>query len=142
MFISLVLDKGPSGLKTLADVLIKFKLSIIIIKVISRINFCEKKSIFLYLLNCQAKEGWILWGNWGPDFLLNIPTVSQHKCLQLKAFQLQENQTDVGRCRFDTPGKLTPALWAGVNFPTGITLGQCSPPHMAETSALVTETLV
>ena len=30
-----------------------------------------------------------------------------------------------------------PALWAGVNFPTGINLAQCSPPHMAETSALV-----
>ena len=39
-------------------------------------------------------------------------------------FQLQEYQTDVGRCRFD------------------INLGQCSPPHMAETSALVTKTLV
>ena len=40
------------------------------------------------------------------------------------AFQLQEYQTDVGRCRFD------------------INLGQCSRPRMAETSALVTETLV
>ena len=32
-----------------------------------------------------------------------------------------------------------PARWAGVNFPTGINLGQCSSPHMAETSALVTK---
>ena len=29
------------------------------------------------------------------------------------AFQLQEYQTDMGRCRFDTPGKLTPAHRAG-----------------------------
>ena len=36
-----------------------------------------------------------------------------------------------------------PARWAGFNFPTGINLGQCSPPpHIAETSALVTKTLV
>ena len=35
-----------------------------------------------------------------------------------------------------------PALCAGVNFPTGINLAQCSPPHMAETSALVTKPLV
>ena len=62
------------------------------------------------------------------------------------------------RCRFDTPGKLTPAhsagathsppavgalaLCAGVNFPTGINLAQCSPPHTTETSALVTKPLV
>ena len=32
-------------------------------------------------------------------------------CLQ--PFQLQEYQTDMWRCRFDTPGKLTPAHSAG-----------------------------
>ena len=36
-----------------------------------------------------------------------------------------------------------PARWAGFDFPTGINLGQCSRlPHIAETSALVTKTLV
>ena len=30
-----------------------------------------------------------------------------------RAIQLQEYQTDMGRCRFDTPGKLTPAHRAG-----------------------------
>ena len=35
-----------------------------------------------------------------------------------------------------------PAQCAGVNFPTGINLAQCSPPHMAETNALVTKPLV
>ena len=32
---------------------------------------------------------------------------------QQEAFQLQEYQTDVGRCRFDTLGKLNPAHRAG-----------------------------
>ena len=38
--------------------------------------------------------------------------------------QLQEYQTDMGRCRFDKPRSVLP------------------PPHIAETSALVTKTLV
>ena len=35
---------------------------------VSRINWCENKSISLSLLNCQAKGGWVLWGDWGPRF--------------------------------------------------------------------------
>ena len=35
---------------------------------VSRINWCENKSISLSLLNCQAKGGWVLWGIWGPRF--------------------------------------------------------------------------
>ena len=33
--------------------------------------------------------------------------------IQSEAFQLQEYQTDMWRCRFDTPGKLIPAHCAG-----------------------------
>ena len=37
----------------------------------------------------------------------------QQSSLLARPFQLQEYQTDVGRCRFDTLGKLTPAHRAG-----------------------------
>ena len=40
-------------------------------------------------------------------------TITVHCCCKVKPFQLQEYQTDVGRCRFDTLGKSNPAHRAG-----------------------------
>ena len=42
-------------------------------------------------------------------------------------FQLQEYQTDMWRCRFDTPGKLIPAHSAGAHTARGLCVapGRC-----------------
>ena len=44
-----------------------------------------------------------------------------------RTFQLQEYQTDMWRCRFDTPGKLIPAHSAGAHTARGLCVapGRC-----------------
>ena len=47
--------------------------------------------------------------------------------LMVSSFQLQEYQTDMWRCRFDTPGKLIPAHSAGAHTARGLCVapGRC-----------------